>query len=138
MLCGAQASSCDSREKAQLYLFNFSLSSLSLPLALSLSRSFTSLLSEHRGPGAVPCSPSNNGMQTAGQRNPGLTLTAELSIQEGGRRNTISQREGGVWLIMRDHVQFHPLENRGSERGKQMGLERNRRVTSLEEEMTKV
>lgn len=50
-------------------------------------------------------------MQTAGQRNPGLTLTAELSTQEGGRRNTTSQREGGVWLIMRNHVPFHPLEN---------------------------
>ena len=109
------SSSCDSHETAQLYLFPFSLSlslsvslsvSLSLSLSLLLSHSFTSLLCEHRGPGALPCSPSNNGMQTAGQLNPGLTLTAELSTQEGGRRNTTSQREGGVWLIMRNHVLF--------------------------------
>lgn len=53
--------------------------------SLSFSRRFTSPQREHRGPGALPCSPSNDGMRTPGQLNPGLTLTTELSAHEGGR-----------------------------------------------------
>lgn len=69
------SSSRDSRGKAQLFY-----------RLLGFSRPFTSLSCERRGPGAVPCSPSNDGMQTAGQRNPGLTHTAaELAAQGGGR-----------------------------------------------------
>lgn len=49
-------------------------------------------------------------MQTAGQLNPGLTFTAELSAHEGGRRDTSSEREGGVCLIMSGSVPFYPLE----------------------------
>ena len=109
-------------EAAQLYHYaSFRSSLLPLALFLSLSLSLTSLLCEHRGLGAMPCSRSNDGMQTAGQLNPGLTFTAELSTQEGGRRNPTCQREGGVWLTMRNHVLFHPLENQREFRRKPKG-----------------
>lgn len=61
--------------------------------SLSFSRRFTSRQRERRGPGALPCSPSNDGMQTAGQLNPGLTLTAELSAHEGGGGETPAVKE---------------------------------------------
>lgn len=79
----------------QLYLFLFLLLSVAASVQCECHL-FTALLPERRGPGVVPCPPSNNGMQTAGQRNLGLTLTTELSTQEGGSRDTSSQREGGA------------------------------------------
>lgn len=93
-------------EQSKLHLFPL------FCLFLCPCHSFTSLLREHRGPGAMPCSPSNHGgMQMVGQRNPGLTL--KLSTQEGREmeKKKNSTRVGGVWALMRTHVMFHPVEN---------------------------
>lgn len=61
----------------------------------SFSCRFTSPPREPRGPGALPCSPSNDGMQTAGQLNPGLTcaLPSSPCVREGGETPAGEERE---------------------------------------------